>query len=698
MSELKVLLQIASRNLFASFLNVVIGAVILVGTLLFVVGGSLLRSVDSAMSKSITGSIAGHIQVYSDKSKDELSLFNNWTSPDLAVIPDFSKVKAPLMSVEDVKTVIPMGVNGASVTYGNTIDVILEKLRKAVNSRLHGDHSTALQERIESLKGHVRQIVGVIEGDYQNLTAISSQQGIDRDGMDALKKAASAGFWDSFDRDPLNHLEFLENKIASLLPDADMIYLPYVGTDLDMFKKSFDRMEIVDGQMVPSGHRGMLLSKYVYEDQFKLKTARRLDKIHEALMEEGKKIASDPDLQLMVKQNRNQTREIVLQLDPLSSKKAITAVQTYLGTKESDIAKLLSMLFDTADSNFEDRYRFFYAQIAPLVELYRLVPGDQLTITTFTKSGFVQSTNIKVYGTFQFHGLEKSGLAGGASLMDLMSFRDLYGYVTPEKLAETKSLEKSVGAHFVDRDRAEADLFGGSSSVSEAKEGQVDDRGELAQIKESVASRAHSERSFTQDEIDQGIALNAALILKDSSKIDRTMKEISDLSKKDGLNLRVVSWQKAAGMIGQFVLVAKVALYFAVFIIFIVALVVINNAVMMATLQRVREIGTMRAIGAQRGFVLSLVLIETLLLGLSFGAVGAFLGSGIVKWLGYRGIPAGNEFLYFFFSGPRLYAHLAMGSVIGAFVVIFIVAAVSALYPAIIATRVSPVQAMQSED
>ena len=45
---------------------------------------------------------------------------------------------------------------------------------------------------------------------------------------------------------------------------------------------------------------------------------------------------------------------------------------------------------------------------------------------------------------------------------------------------------------------------------------------------------------------------------------------------------------------------------------------------MMATLQRVREIGTMRAIGAQRSFVLCLVLLETLLLGLSFGAAGTF--------------------------------------------------------------------------
>src|SRR5262249_42307177 len=134
MSEILVLSQIALRNIFASFLNVVIGGILLVGTLLFVVGGSLLSSVDNAMSRSIIGSIGGNIQVYSDKSKDELSLFSNWQNPDLTVVPDFSKVKAALLPIENIKTVVPMGVSGASITYGNTVDLTLEKLRKAVNS------------------------------------------------------------------------------------------------------------------------------------------------------------------------------------------------------------------------------------------------------------------------------------------------------------------------------------------------------------------------------------------------------------------------------------------------------------------------------------------------------------------------------------------------------------------------------------
>jgi ABC-type lipoprotein release transport system permease subunit len=699
MSEGLVLLRIAIRNLFASFLNIVIGGIVLVGTLLFVIGGSLLGSVDSSMKRSITGSVVGDVQVYSDNSKDDLAIFDAWNRPDLAVIPDFAKVKSTLLGVDNVHAVIPMGVDSATVSYGNTVDLALERLRHAVSARLKGDRSPETTEKAKSLIEHVRGMVSVIQGDYSKLTALTTEQAVDTSATKDLEHAASPEFWASFDADPLGHLEFLENHIAALVPDADMIYFGYVGTDLDAFQRSFDRMQVVDGQAVPPGHRGVLLAKYVYEEQFKLKTARRLDKIREALQDEGKKISGDPDLQLMVKQNKTQTREIVLQLDPLSARQVSARLAGFLGSKETELPKLLSSLFDTDDSNFLTRYRFFYDELAPRLELYRLKPGERLTIKNFTKSGFIQSVNVKVYGTFQFKGLEKSGLAGGLSLMDLMTFRDLYGYETPEKLAESKALQKSAGAAFVARDKAEDELFGGGGSVVESgQEKTIDDRAELGGVHYDATARETEDRAYSPKEIEDGIVMNAAIILKNPDRIDTTMQSIRDAAKSAGLELRVATWQKAAGNIGQFVLVAKVVLYFAVFIIFIVALVIINNAVMMATLQRVREIGTMRAIGAQRTFVLSLVLIETILLGLSFGSAGTLLGSAAVKWLGHVGIPAQNEFLYFFFSGPRLYVTLGMGNLVGAFIIICVVTSFSALYPAIVATRVSPLQAMQTED
>jgi ABC-type lipoprotein release transport system permease subunit len=689
------LLRIALRNLFSSFLNVVIGLIVLAGTLFFVVGGSLVASVDKSMSQSIIGSVAGHAQVYAADSKDSPALFNGWSPPELEAIPDFAKVAGPLRALPNVKAVVPMGVSTAMVAYGNTVDQALEKLRDAETHR-HG--LRASKEQVESLKQHVRQIVRVIAGDMAKLSAVAAKGAVDPADLKNLERANSDAFWQGFDADPLGHLEFLENRIAALVPDADQIFLSYVGTDLDAFSQAFDRMQVVDGQAVPKGHRGMLLSKYAYENQFKLKTAHRLDQIHEALTLEHKSIAKDPDLQELVKQNRSQTREIILQLDPLSSQKAVAIMRAATGSKEAALEKLLPVFFDTDDANFEARYQAFYSQLAPLLELYRLKPGETLTIKNYTKSGFVQAVNIKVYGTFQFKGLEKSGLAGALSLMDLMSFRELYGAVTQEGIAETKRLEAQAGARFVERAQAESALFGGGGEVEQAKESHIDDKAALGSNPQVQRAADLSAKAYTQAEIDKGMAIEAAIILKDPGRLAQSLKDIQQASDSQRLGLKVVDWQHAAGNIGQFVLVCKLILYFATAVIFIVAVVIINNAVVMATLQRVREIGTLRAIGAQRRFVLAMVLAETMLLGWVFGTLGAALGSGIVAWLGAVGIPARNEFMYFFFSGPSLHPTLSLGSLAGAFGVVLLVTCASALYPAIMATRVSPIQAMASED
>src|SRR5216684_4015754 len=695
-----VLVRLALRNLFATKLNIIIGVIILVGTMLVVVGGALLDSMDASMSKSIIGSAAGHIQVYSAKSKEELALYGQMGGePDLNAIPDFSKVKSALETLPNVKTVVPMGISGALVTSGNTIDVALERMRALIRQKQRHGASAELEGQIHSQKDYLRQILRVLQSDTKKRELIVTERAIEPENVAALQQASSEEFWRNFDRDPLNSLEFLENRIAPQASDADLFYLRYVGTDLEDFQKSFDRMKIVDGQIIPPGRRGFLFAKYFYENQLKLKTAQRLDKIKKRYIELGKTIAANPEPKQWIKENQAQTKEIILQLDRIKTDQAIERLQRALGSSETDLDALLRHLFDMNDANFNQRYQTFYEQIAPLLELYRIRVGDILTIKAFTRTGYVESVNVPVYGTFQFKGMEDAALAGNLNLMDLVSFRDLYGYLSADKIEEVNKLKKLAGADSIDRSRAEEELFGaGRKVVAEATPGLIDEGKETSGNLRALRREELLRRVYSKGEMDNGVMLNAAGILKDPLKLKQTMKDIESLSAREQLNLKVVSWQTAAGLIGQFVSLAKLALYIAVFIIFIVALVIINNAMMMATLQRVHEIGTMRAIGAQRSFVLGLVLTEIIVLGMVFGASGAAIGAGIVKWLGKVGIAAQNDWFYFFFSGPRLHPWLSASNLIAAFVIVLAVSAISTLYPAFLATRVAPVRAMQAED
>ncbi|NVI98971.1 FtsX-like permease family protein [Myxococcus sp. AM009] len=702
MGQLRLLLQVAFRNLFSSKINLLIGGIIFFGTLLVVVGGALMDSMDSAMSRSIIGSVAGHLQVYSDDSKDPLALYGSMSGePDLAALDDFSQLRPFLEKHPNVKTVVPLGTSGAIITSGNTVDLTLANLRELYKKRDEAGETPELRESIDSVKGHVRQMVDLMA----DQTARSEQElgGAQKDPAEvkALAQARTDAFWDAFEEDPYASLELLENRIAPQIPDGDMLELRYAGTDLDAFQRTFDRMEIVDGQPVPTGQRGMLLSKFFYEEFLKMKSALRLDHIKQERELNQKRIATDPELQRWVKENQVQTREIIFQLDPVKTRKMVERLQKMLGSQEPALDTLLTQFFTTDDANFDTRYAQFYSELAPLLELYRLRMGDVLTITAFTRTGYMQSVNVKVYGTYQFKGLEKSAMAGALSLMDLMSFRDLYGYLTADKKAELAAIQAQSGLEALSRDEAEEALFGEASDnvlVAEATSTDVDDQAAFTGDQGALTRENLLQRVYTQQEIEQGVALSAAVMLKDPELLEQTMVELRQAAKDAGLKLRVVSWQEAAGIIGQFVLLGKLVLYFAVFIIFVVALVIINNAMMMATMQRVREVGTMRAIGAQRSFILGMVLVETLVLGLVFGAAGSLVGSGIMALLNSAGIPAGNEALYFFFSGPRLFPTLSASNLVAAFVIVLGVSAISTLYPAFLATRVSPLQAMQTDE
>jgi ABC-type lipoprotein release transport system permease subunit len=717
-ATLGVVAQIAFRNLFASRLKtIIVGGIIFFGGLLVVAGNSLLDSLVASMSRSVIGSVAGHIQVYNAKSKDPLEVMGRMMmgDPDISQLDDFAQVRTSLLKVPNVKSVVPMGISGALVTSGNTIDLALEKLRKAVYARRDAKteaEKARAEAAVASEKGHVRQIVSVLQGDLKNAKTVLDERAIDKDDAAAVTRAASDQFWQDFDKDPLDGLEFLENRIASQAADADLLFLNYVGTDFQAFQKSFDRMKIVDGTVVPPGKRGFLFAKNVYEEQVKLKAARRLDKIREGVESQGETIATNLDLQRMVRENVQQVREILLQLDAAKTTDFRAKLQRELGSKENDVGKLLAAFFQTDDQNFRQRYDFFYKELAPSLELYRVRIGDVLTIKAFTRSGYVQSVNVPVYGTFQFQGLEKSTLAGALNLMDLVSFRELYGFMTGERLAELQALQKASGAHQISRENAEAELFG-SAPAPEADKSKAAPRKVEAtttpgvapvmrDLGESLGGKLQREearsRVFPSDEVERGVVLNAAVILKDPKKIRETMAAIEAQGKADGLTLKAIDWQTAAGLIGQFINVIRMVLIIAILIIFLIALVIINNALVMATLERVREIGTLRAIGAQRRFILTMLVIESLVVGAIFGGLGAGIGALIVKLVGHYGIPAKSDVWFFFFSGPRLHPFVGTSNIIWAFAIVLIVSAFSSFYPAWLAMRVTPRQAMQEDE
>lgn len=695
-SRLGVIWRIALRNLFSHKVKSgIVGSIMAFGTALLVVGASLLDSVEASMEKVVTSSLAGQLQVYSSQSKDPLSLFGGLTAslPEIGEIEDFSKVKEVIAPIEGVSAVVPMGITVTSGSSGNDIDELLSELRQAVQRED--------RERIAARAGQLRKIAASLLEEVDEKEKITSDLEKLQGEREVLEQVSQEAFWADFDEDPQAKLLWLDTKLAPLASSGRMFFMRILGTDPQLFAEHFDRFRIVEGEMIPSNQRGLLISKRTHERFLKHKVARELDRIKQEIEQEGRSLEEDELLQGRVRRLSRQYRRVTFQLDPQESAELSDKLKKNMNISEDlAIEELVQRFLDVDASNFDARYAFFYAEVAPKIELYRINVGDVVPLQSFTRRGYVKAVNVKVWGTFQFEGIEDSDLAGVVNLSDLLTFRELYGKMTEAQRAELEALRAQIGVEDVARDEAEDALFGEDTSlqVEQEQTGGFDEFAGVEVMEREEREAYAAQSTYTQQELEHGLALNAAIVLEDPAQLAQSRRRIEAAIANAGLKLKVVDWQEASGIVGQLIVVIRLVLYVAIFIIFLVALVIINNSMVMATMERVSEVGTMRAIGARRGFVLALFMVETLVLGVVSGALGALFGVAGIEILGVVGIPAPNEIVRFIFAGPRLYPHVSVSNVLVAAAVIFVVSVLSTLYPALVATRIQPVVAMRGRD
>jgi ABC-type lipoprotein release transport system permease subunit len=662
-------------------------------TLLVVVGTSLLASVERAMSASIISSVAGHLQVYDAEARDPLALFGSGFMgvDDVGEMSDFAKVKRALEALDNVKAVIPMGIGLALTSDDNEVDAVLTSLRKAVTA---GDEAAS-----DAHAGRLRMMAAELAKEVSNQALVTADQEGNTKALAALARIQTDDFWATMAADAETCLQFLDTEIAPLVADGRIYYVSYLGTDMVRFPENFDRFKITSGEVVPAGQRGILLSTRFYEKRLKHKVARDLDTLVYKRSQQAE-IAEDGVLKAIANGLPGQYQQITLKLSPEDARSAESELRSAFPEVKGGLPELVQTLLTVDDSNAEARTKLFYSIFEERMDLYPVSVGDSLTLRAFTKSGYIKNVNIKVWGIYQFDGLEASDIAGARNLVDMVTFRELRGQMSASTRAELSAIRDELGLVAVTAEDAEDTLFGDDSEVEDTTAdvgfdefATVDLSGQVERMK------AEAQTGFDQGSIDDGLALNAAVILHDPERIEEAMAAIQAASERADLGIQVSDWQTASGMVGQFITVIRLVLWIAIIIIFLVTLVIINNSMLLATMERIGEIGTIRAIGAGRRFVLAMFLLETTLLGIGSGLLGGATGAGLIYYLGVTGIPAaGKDILIFLFSGPRLYPSVGPAQLALGFAAVLCVSVASTIYPAMIATRVQPIVAMQAKE
>lgn len=203
------------------------------------------------------------------------------------------------------------------------------------------------------------------------------------------------------------------------------------------------------------------------------------------------------------------------------------------------------------------------------------------------------------------------------------------------------------------------------------------------------------EKSEETSVIVRGALIDAGFLLRDHESNPFFFKfEAVQGEDWTGQKLDVTWWQDEVSFL-TWVLTAFDTVTWSLTLILVVIIAVgIMNAMWNAVRERTREIGTMRAIGMTQTRVLVLFLLEALFLGLGATSAGAAFGAAIALGVDAARIPVPSDAVRTILLSNELNLTVQLNSLLTAVVFLTAFTGLSALWPAIRASRLQPVKAL----
>ncbi|MCD6397328.1 MAG: FtsX-like permease family protein [Spirochaetaceae bacterium] len=323
-------------------------------------------------------------------------------------------------------------------------------------------------------------------------------------------------------------------------------------------------------------------------------------------------------------------------------------------------------------------------------------PGDSLLLTGINTVTGTKIREVTVRGIFGF--TNSSPQLELISFVDLNDIRILNGMLSYTEVAANLSTDEKALLGQLDEDSLfgagngnfDDGLFGGNIIANES----VGDSGSSsAQVNYlDILGDTSGREKYSQT--DQNAWHYMVVKLKDNINEKKFIKNLNIWFQENGIDAQAYGWLSGAGTIAKLSNTLALVFNFLVLIVAIVAVIIIMNTLVISVNERIGEIGTMRAIGAEKTFVRSMITLETLMISIIFGALGAVLGMIITVVIGAIGYEAPNTFFQVILGGPVLYPVISVKAVLVSLVTVAFVGIAASLYPVALALKISPVKAM----
>lgn len=285
--------------------------------------------------------------------------------------------------------------------------------------------------------------------------------------------------------------------------------------------------------------------------------------------------------------------------------------------------------------------------------------GDQATLLGITEGG-VNAARSAVVGIFEPR--RYKSVFNYINFMDAATYSTLYNYTGVEGLPA--DLEAGLLAASED----EASIFGLAGEDTFAK---ID--------LDSLKSQALS--GFTM----------VAVKLSDHSRADEIR---AALEARTELGIKTARWDEASGFYARISKALQAFIFLATALIFLVVTMIFMNTLIINVVERTAEIGTMRAIGADKSFVRGVFLAETLMLNVAAALAGMAASGAFLAAFGSGGLPLPEQVSQFLIGGGALPLRAGPASFAIALVSVVIVSVLATVYPVKVATAITPLKAM----
>jgi len=182
--------------------------------------------------------------------------------------------------------------------------------------------------------------------------------------------------------------------------------------------------------------------------------------------------------------------------------------------------------------------------------------------------------------------------------------------------------------------------------------------------------------------------------IKDVSKLQEAMKSMKSLSmiknQKDKPVFEVHAWTKLSPFYNIIKMLNLMDISIKIILISIV-LISILNVMIMSVFERIKEIGTIAAMGTPPSTIVKLFLTEGFMLGVFGAIVGSVISFIIVKVIDTIGI----SFAFGRQSDLVLHPSLQMSDIISVSIIVIIIALIASISPAFKAAKLNPVDALR---